>query len=269
MMHDKNAIFGGSIPENYDRYLGPVFFEPFANDLVARLDPKLHRNVLEIACGTGIVTRRLRDRLPAEVRLVATDLNPAMLALAQSRFDQKENVTWLEADAGALGFPDGSFDAVVCQFGVMFFPDKETAMCETHRVLSPGGVFLFNVWDSFEQNPVAQAAHETIASFFDRDPPSFYQTPFGFHDAEVIRGLLRNAGFAEIEISVVRLPCQSRSAAEFAIGLVRGNPVAGAIEERGESVDRVVQAVEKRIGERFGVAPVETTMQALVCRALR
>ena len=268
-MHDKNAIFGGSIPENYDRYLGPAFFEPFADDLVARLDPKLHRNVLEIACGTGIVTRRLRDRLPAEARLVATDLNPAMLSLAQEKFDLKENVAWLEADAGALAFEEGVFDAVVCQFGVMFFPDKEGAMRETYRVLSPGRVFLFNVWDSFEQNPVARTAHETIASFFDRDPPSFYQTPFGFHDADLIRRLLRQAGFAEIETSVVSLPCQSRSAAEFAIGLVRGNPVAGAIEERGENVDRVVQAVEKRIGEQFGVAPVETTMQALVCRALR
>lgn len=268
-MHDQNAIFGGSIPENYDRFLGPSFFEPFANDLVARLDPERHRNVLEIACGTGIVTRRLRDGLSAEARLVATDLNPAMLALAQEKFEPKENVTWLEADAGALAFEDGSFDAVVCQFGVMFFPDKETAMRETRRVLSPGGVFLFNVWDSFEQNPAARIAHETIASFFDRDPPSFYQTPFGFHDADLIRELLRGAGFAEPEISMVRLPCRSRSAAEFAIGLVRGNPVAGAIEERGESVDRVVQAVEKRIGEQFGVAPVETTMQALVCRALR
>lgn len=268
-MHDKNAIFGGSIPENYDRYLGPSFFEPFANDLVARLDPQRHRSVLEIACGTGIVTRRLRDRLLAEARLVATDLNPAMLALAQNKFDSKENVAWGEADAGALAFADNSFDAAVCQFGLMFFPDKEAALRETHRVLGSGGMFLFNVWDSFEQNPAARTAHETIASFFDRDPPSFYQTPFGFHDPDLIRQLLRQAGFDEIEISIVRLPCQSRSAAEFAIGLVRGNPVAAAIEERGGSVDRVVQAVEKRIGEQFGLGPVVTTMQALVCRALR
>lgn len=268
-MHDKNAIFGGAIPENYDRYLGPSFFEPFANDLAARLDPQHHRNILEIACGTGIVTRQLRDHLLPDAWLVATDLNPAMFALAQEKFDPKENVIWHEADAGALPFADGSFDAVVCQFGVMFFPDKEAALRETWRVLRSSGVYLFNVWDSFEQNPVAGTAHETIASFFDRDPPSFYQTPFGFYDPDLIRRLLQQAGFDEIEISTVKLPCQSRSAAEFAIGLVRGNPVAAAIEERGESVDRVVQAVAKRIGEQFGLAPVETTMQALVCRALR
>ena len=268
-MHDKNAIFGGSIPENYDRYLGPSFFEPFAKDLVARLDPKLHRNVLEIACGTGIVTRRLRDRLSGEAQLVATDLNPAMFALAQEKFDPKENVTSQEADAGALPFADASFDAVVCQFGVMFFPDKAAALGETWRVLRSGGVYLFNVWDSFEENPVARTAHETIASFFDRDPPSFYLTPFGFHDADLIRRLLQQAGFEEIEISTVKLPCRSSSAAQFAIGLVRGNPVAGAIEERGVSVDRVVEAVETKLGQCFGVAPVETTMQALVCHAVR
>ncbi|MEY2558354.1 MAG: hypothetical protein QOE34_1779 [Verrucomicrobiota bacterium] len=268
-MRDQNADFGGSIPENYDRYLGPALFEPFASDMAARLDPARHRNVLEIACGTGIVTRRLRDRLSAEARLVATDLNPAMFARAQNKFAPTENVVWREADANALPFADSSFDAVVCQFGVMFFPDKAAAMRETYRVLGADGVFLFNVWDSFEQNPIPRLVHETISAFFDRDPPSFYQVPFGFHDAGLIRQLLQGAGFREIEISGVTLPCRSRSAAEFAIGLVRGNPVAAAIEERGVSVDRVVRAVEQKIGERFGVAPVETTMQALVCRAVR
>lgn len=269
MIRDPNAVFGGSIPENYDRYLGPSFFEPFANDLVARLDPARSRNVLEIACGTGIVTRRLRDRFSAETEIIATDLNPAMLALVHNKFDPKENVIWREADASALPYGDGSFDAVVCQFGVMFFPDKGAAMREVHRVLRSDGVLLFNVWDSLGQNPVARTAHETIASFFDRDPPSFYETPFGFHDAGLIRGLLEESGFQEIEISVIALPCRSRSAAEFAIGLVRGNPVATAIEERGGSVDDVVRAVRNKIGERFGVAPVEATMQAIVCRALR
>lgn len=266
-MSDQNTFFGGSIPENYDRYLGPSFFEPFANDMAARLDSTRHQNVLEIACGTGIVTRRLRNALAPEVRLVATDLNPAMLAFAQKK--QIENVSWLEADANALPFGDGSFDAVVCQFGVMFFPDKEAAWRETHRVLRSGGVFLFNVWDSLEQNPVPRVTHETVASFFDRDPPTFYETPFGFHDASLIERLLQNAGFQDIEIAVVTLPCRSSSAAEFAIGLVRGNPIATAIEERGANVDLIVRAVENRIGERFGVAPLETTMQALVCRAVR
>jgi ubiquinone/menaquinone biosynthesis C-methylase UbiE len=268
-MSDQNALFAGSIPGHYDRYLGPSFFEPFADDMAGRLDPARHRNVLEIACGTGIVTRRLWDRLSPELNLVATDLNPAMLAVAQTKFAQGENVVWREVDATALPFPDALFDAAVCQFGVMFFPDKEAAMRETHRVLNPGGLFLFNVWDSLDQNPVARLAHETVASFFEEDPPTFYQTPFGFYDAAVILRLLQTAGFDEIEISAVQLPCRSQSAAAFALGLVRGNPIATAIEERGGDLERVVQAVAREIAGRFGAAPVETTMQALVCRAVR
>src|SRR5262249_3927808 len=163
--------------ENYDRYLGPVIFEPWAKDLVSRLASKKHERVLEIACGTGIVTRRLRDALPATIEIVATDLNPDMFEFAKPKFKQHEKVLWQQADASALPFAGSSFDAAVCQFGVMFVPDKAAAMRESHRVLRSGGVFLFNVWDSFEANPFGQIAHTTIASFFDHDPPRFYEIP--------------------------------------------------------------------------------------------
>ncbi len=235
MRRDPNVIFEGSIPENYDRYLGPAFFEPFANDAAV---------------------------------LVATDLNPGMLAFAQGKFSASENVEWQEADAGALQFPGSSFDAVVCQLGLMFVPDKESAMRECYRVLNRNGVFLFNVWDSIDRNPIGQIAHQTIASFFECEPPNFYELPFGFYDADLIRGLLQSAGFKAIEASLVTLPCRSTSAADFAIGLVRGNPVATAIEERGVEVTAVVDAVSQKIAERYGTAPVESTMQAFVWRAL-
>ncbi len=268
MKRDPNVIFEGSIPENYDRYLGSALFEPFAQDIAARLKGTQARNVLELACGTGILTRRLLDILTPTVRLVATDLNAGMIAFARAKFSPNEKLEWQEADAGALSFPDGSFDVVVCQFGLMFVPDKEAAMRESYRVLSPGGVFLFNVWDSIERNPFGQIAHETISSFFDRDPPTFYELPFGFHDADVIRQLLQKAGFKAIESSLVTLPCRSPSAAEFAIGLVRGNPVATAIEERGIDVDDVIRAVSLKIAEHYGAAPLESTMQAYVWRAV-
>ncbi len=268
MKLDPNVIFEGSIPGNYDRYLGPAFFEPFAKDIAARLSGERPAKVLEIACGTGILTRLLRDTLAPAVQLVATDLNPGMFAFAQGKFSANQNIKWQQADVVALPFPEGSFDAVVCQFGLMFVPDKQTAMRECYRVLSPRSVFLFNVWDSIERNPIGQIADQTIASFFDRDPPDFYELPFGFYEADRIRALLQRAGFKSIEPSLVTLPCRSSSAADLAIGLVRGNPVATAIEERGVDVEDVIRAVSEKIAERYGAAPVESTMQALVWRAV-
>jgi ubiquinone/menaquinone biosynthesis C-methylase UbiE len=266
---DSNVVFEGSIPESYDRYLGPAFFEPFADDLAARASRDEPTRILEIACGTGIVTRRLRDSLAPAAQIVATDLNPGMFAFAQGKFRGNENIKWQQADAAALPFPDASFDAIVCQFGLMFVPDKSAAMRECYRVLAAGGVFLFNVWDAIERNPIAQIAHETIASFFDVDPPTFYQLPYGFHDEALIRDLLAKAGFKSVESSLIKLPCRSSSATDFATGLVRGNPVFPAIEERGVKVEDVGRAVAQKIAECFGSAPVESTMQAFVWRAVR
>jgi ubiquinone/menaquinone biosynthesis C-methylase UbiE len=267
MEHDPNVLFQGAVPENYDRYLGPVIFEPWAEDLVFRLASTKCRRVLEIACGTGIVTRRLRDALPATTEIVATDLNRDMFEFAKLKFRDHANISWQQADASALPFADCSFDAVVCQFGVMFVPDKAAAMRESYRVLRSGGVFLFNVWDSFEANPFGQIAHTTIASFFDHDPPRFYRIPFGFHDATVIRKLLQDAGFEKIESFTETKRCRSDSAREFATGLVRGNPVAAEATERGVDPEHLIVSVAKRIAERFGDAPVESTMRAIAWEA--
>src|SRR4026209_416058 len=146
MEHDRNVLFQGAVPKNYDRYFRPVIFEPWAEDLVSRLANKKNKRVLEIACGTGIVTRRLRDALPATTEIVATDLNSDMFEFAKPKFRDDEKVIWQQADASALPFPDCWFDAAVGHFGVMSAPDKAAAMRESHRVLRSGGVFLFNVW---------------------------------------------------------------------------------------------------------------------------
>lgn len=268
MNKDSNVVFAGSIPENYDRYLGPAFFEPFADDMARRASLEHPKTILEIACGTGIVTRRLRDSLPAS-RIVATDLNPGMFEFAQRKFRASDKIEWQQADAVALPFPDRSFDLIVCQFGFMFVPDKPAAMRECFRVLNSGGVLLFNTWDKIDNNPAARMTHETIGSFFDNDPPSFYELPFGFHDETLIRDLLATAGFKLIESSLMKLPCRSSSAAEFAIGLVRGNPVSTAIQERGMNMQMIQDTVAQKIGERFGAEPVEATMQAFVWRAVR
>ena len=269
MERDRNVLFQGAIPENYDRYLGPVIFEPFARDMARRLVDRKIESLLEIACGTGIVTRHLRNTVPRSTKITATDLNPDMFEFAKPKLKDGEQLHWQQADASALPFAHESFDAVVCQFGFMFVPDKAAAMRESYRVLRNGGFFLFNVWDSFDANPFAEIAHTTIASFFDRDPPKFYEIPFSLHDSKLVGELLRNAGFERIESFAETKPCRSRSARDFATGLVRGNPVGTEAEERGVDPNNLIDAIEKGISKRFGAAPVESTMRAIVWEAVK
>jgi ubiquinone/menaquinone biosynthesis C-methylase UbiE len=226
--------------------------------------------VLELACGTGIVTRALRERLPRGARLTATDLNEAMLSYAARKFSPEDAVEFRQADACELPFPDESFDAVVCQFGFMFVPDKPKAFREARRVLKSGGTLLFNVWDAIERNDLAHVAHKTIAGFFEKDPPDFYQVPFSMHDSRAVEALVRGAGFKDVEVTRLALPSVSPSAAEAARGLVEGNPVIAAIRERMPSeVGNVVRAVADALADGFGDNPVKARMAAFVFKATR
>jgi ubiquinone/menaquinone biosynthesis C-methylase UbiE len=263
---DSNAAFVGEIPGNYDRYLGPIFFHGYADDLAARLTATPGMRVLETACGTGIVTRRLLDRIRGHGSLVATDLNEAMIAHGRSTLPAKTALLeWRQADATKLPFPDGSFDAVVCQFGLMFFPDKAAGVREAFRMLKPGGRYLFNVWDAIVHNPVARIAHETAASFFPSDPPNFYKVPFSLHDPEPVRALLAQAGFEEIEWTRLHKTGTSPSAADAARGLIEGNPILGAIiERRPEALGDIKQAVAAAIAAELGDRPVTFPLRALV-----
>lgn len=184
-MNDRAADFIGSIPVFYDDGLGPIFFADFADDIAQRVVALTSTRVLEIAAGTGIVTRRLRDLLPREAHLTATDLNSPMLDVPRGKFRPDEKVEFQPADATALPFPDASFDAAVCQFGVIFFPDKNKGHREAHRVLVSGGRYLFSVWDSHRYNPIGRLITEILAGFFPHDPPQFYQVPFSY--IELIR----------------------------------------------------------------------------------
>ena len=268
MTQSSPSRFVGSIPQLYDRHLGPVIFEPYAANLVARVPQRPGLRVLEVACGTGIVTRHLLERLPADGRLVATDLNDPMLAHARTRLPADPRLELRQADAQQLPFDDGSFDVIACQFGVMFFPDKPLAMREARRVLSPGGKLLFNVWDSFESNVFGRIAHETIAAFYPADPPQFYFTPFGWHDRATIRETVQGAGFRDVHIDAVELQAVSESASHFAIGLVKGNPVANVIAERGTfPADAIVDAVAKRLATEWGDSPCRGLTRAIVVTA--
>jgi ubiquinone/menaquinone biosynthesis C-methylase UbiE len=182
---DTDKAFAGSIPKLYDTYLVPLIFEPYAADLASRLSSRSLSSLLEIAAGTGVVTRALASVLPASVAIVATDLNQAMLDQA-SATGTTRTVEWRRADALHLPFPDGTFDAVVCQFGVMFFPEKSEAFAEARRVLTPGGVLIFNVWDRIEENEFADTVTAALESVFPEDPPRFMaRTPHGYHDRRI------------------------------------------------------------------------------------
>jgi ubiquinone/menaquinone biosynthesis C-methylase UbiE len=268
-MKDEHTQFSGFIPAAYDRYLGPLLFQPYAEDLAARLQPEEYSSVLELACGTGILTRALRTKLPSTVKLIATDLNEPMFRNAAAKFAESEAVQWLQADACSLPFGDGMFDAVVCQFGIMFVPDKALCAREARRVLKPGGLFLFNVWDAMEHNQLGQVTHQTITSYFEKDPPAFYEVPFGYHDRDEIKRVLEEAGFREVHTEVVAKVSGRSRAEDAAIGLVQGNPVAVAITERDPSLLQVItHAVAGAIKNRFGESNIRVPMRAIVAQAI-
>ncbi|WP_445505069.1 class I SAM-dependent methyltransferase [Microvirga sp. G4-2] len=269
-MSATDAAFAGSIPAVYEQYLGSLVFEPFAEDLATRLKGVTSGRVLEAAAGTGIVTRAMVKALPPEVEIIATDLNQAMLDLARTKL-QAPNVTWRQADAQSLPFEDSSFDAVVCQFGVMFFPDKPAAYREALRVLKPGGRFLFNAWDSLDANLVSKVVSDQAVEMFPEDPPRFIErTPFGYFDAGRIEGELQLAGFEDVTIEPVDKVSHAPSARHAAIGLTQGTPLRGEIEARAPGrLDEVTDKATQALVERFGDGRVENRMRALVVTARR
>jgi ubiquinone/menaquinone biosynthesis C-methylase UbiE len=263
-MSGQATSFIGTIPDQYDRGLGPIVFVDFAADLARRVAASRAMRVLETAAGTGIVTRQLRDLLPTGARLTATDLNSPMLEVARTKFQPGEQVDFQPADATALPFPDAAFDAVVCQFGVMFFPDKEKSYREVNRVLVPRGHYFFNVWDSHHRNPFGRLAHEIISGFFRADPPQFYQVPFGYHLIDPVKESLMDAGFTDIEVAVLSVERKIPDVASFARGLVYGNPVIDQIRTRGGvEPDRIVEALADALRREFGADPARMPMQAI------
>lgn len=242
----------------------PLIFEPYATDLASRLASRPVTRVLEIAAGTGVVTRALAAALPDKASIVATDLNQAMLDQA-SAVGTKRAVEWRQADAMQLPFPDGTFDAVVCQFGVMFFADKSKAFSQARRVLRPGGVFIFNVWDRIEENEFADTVTTALASAFPKDPPRFMaRTPHGYHDRRTVEQDLASGGFtAPPRIDTVAARSRATSARIPAIAYCQGTPLRNEIETRdasrlGEATDIAAEA----IGKRFGPGAVDGKIQA-------
>ena len=261
---DKN--FTDAIPRLYEAYLVPLIFEPYAVDLANRAASRPLARMLEIAAGTGVVTRHLAAALPKSVSIVATDLNQPMLDRA-AEVGTKRPVEWRQANAMQLPFEDSVFDAVACQFGVMFFPDKPKAFSEMRRVLRPGGVLIFNVWDRIEENEFAHVVSTALASLFPEDPPRFMtRTPHGYHDLATIAQDLKAGGFSSPpQMSTIAARSQAASPRIPAIAYCQGTPLRSEIEARGKS--RLYEATDIAAGaiaRRFGPGPVDGKIQAHV-----
>lgn len=270
-----DARFVDSVPELYDRHLGPFIFSPLAADLADRvIDPCGNPpRILELAAGTGRLTERLLARLPSAGFVVATDLNEPMLEIGRRRVGAPDGGVSLEwrapVDAQALPFGDGEFCAVVCQLGIMFFPDKPKAAREAFRVLRPGGQWLLNVMAPLDDSPLGRIVNRVVAEHFPLDPPTFFRVPFSFGDPLALMALADDAGFEDVDVSVVDRTAEAPSAEDAAYGFVFGNPGAMAVRERGGDPQVVARDVAQALAAEYGDHPLRVPIRALVLSACK
>ncbi len=269
-MQEADKLFAGSIPENYDRYMAPLIFEPFAADLAQRAASISPSAVLETAAGTGVVTRALAPKLSPGASYVVTDLNQPMLDYAASRQAPDGRIGWLQADALALPFEDTAFDLVCCQFGAMFFPDRVSGYREAKRVLKPGGHFLFSVWDRIEENEFADDVTNALAEIFPDDPPRFLaRTPHGYHDIALIRRELEDAGFSHVAIETRAEQSRAFSPRLPAVAYCQGTVLRNEIEARSAgSLEAATEHVASVIAAKHGSGEVVAKIQAHVIVAV-
>lgn len=269
-MLETDKVFAGSIPENYDRYMVPLIFERFAADLAQRAAALSPGAVLEIAAGTGVVTRALAPKLSPGASYMVTDLNQPMLDYATSRQAPDSRIRWRQADALALPFEDAAFDLVCCQFGAMFFPDRVAAYREAKRVLKPDGHFLFNVWDRIEENVFADDVTNALAAIFPHDPPRFLaRTPHGYHDKAVIRGDLAGAGFSRVEIETKAEQSRASSPRIPAIAYCQGTVLRNEIEARDAGkLQAATDYAASMIADKHGRGEVAAKIQAHIVLAM-
>lgn len=265
-MTESDKVFAGSIPELYDTYLVPLIFEAYANDLADRVAAFEPKTVLETAAGSGVVTRALTPRLGSDAHYTVTDLNQPMLDHAANIQAADARITWRQADALKLPFDDGAFDAVCCQFGVMFFPDRVAGMAEARRVLRPGGVFVFNVWDRIEENEFADVVTAAAGEVFPDNPPLFLaRTPHGYHDVDLVRREVMQAGFQAADIETVAETSSAPSPRDPAIAYCQGTPLRNEIEARDPNrLEEVTDRAASAIAARFGDGPVAGKIQGHV-----
>ncbi len=250
-----------AIPSKYENYLGPYLYEPYAIYTTARIKGA-PENVLEMAAGTGRVTKHIAEKIGSDAKLIATDINPNMLAIAKEQVNAS-NVEFLVADSQELPFEDDSFDCVICQFGFMFLPDKQKGFNEAWRVLKPGGQFLFVTWDKAENNITLNISQQTVIHHLKDAPPPYYARPYSMHDPVELRNYVTVAGFLNPSIERVTLYGECPTALHAATGFVEGNSIV--LELLKESIDLLhtvkTQIVEK-INSQVSIDPVTSELNA-------
>lgn len=265
-MERNQMLFDGSISKSYDHYLGPFLFEPYAADLASRVAFTGGSNILELACGTGVVTQRLVSHLSGSDELTATDINPDMLGVAQEKISSP-HVCWDTVDMGAIPYEHELFDTVVCQFGLMFAMDKDNAVFEMHRVLKNGGKLLFNVWASVADNPVLRIFDTVTTEFFPNVPLRSDVGPFSMSDENFGLSLLQRAGFTHCKAESVRVTGVCDTAAGAAAGFTIGSPLYNFIKKDPAVVERFRAALEDAFASELGAGPVRSALRALVFTA--
>jgi SAM-dependent methyltransferase len=268
-MPESDKVFAGSVPENYDRHMVPLIFQSYAEDMARRVAARSPKAVLETAAGSGAVTRAVAALLAPDASYAVTDLNQPMLDHARLRQGADARVSWRQADAQSLPFPDGSFDVVCCQFGAMFFPDRVKAYREARRVLRPQGVFIFSVWDRIEENVIAADVTDALAEFFPDDPPRFLaRTPHGYHDIALIRRDVLDAGFSGVTIQTRSDQNRAISAQLAAISYCQGTPLRNEIEaRRPDALEAATAHAAREIATRRGEGEISAKIQAHVIEA--
>jgi ubiquinone/menaquinone biosynthesis C-methylase UbiE len=257
--------FTGNDAANYEQYLGPLIFEPSAIEFLSHLVTIPARDILETSCGTGRLTSHLRQYFPLADRLTATDISVDMLTLAEERLNDA-SIEFNIADAQQLPFQDQSFDLVVNQYGLMFFPDKRKGFDEAYRVLKPGGYFAFATWDRTENIPLFKLViDDTVIPFFQGEDTSRFYTPFSLHSPEQLLDFLQEAGFRHNKVMLVEFNGHTDLVMNVVNGLFLKHPLGREVKEKyPEAYDRIATELEQRLREHFGKEPFEFELKAFI-----
>ncbi len=269
-MKDKPIVFDSSVAQNYDDLLGAFMFEPFALDLLEKSNIAGVENVLELACGTGRVTNHLAEFLPSKASLTATDINPGMISVAQKRITSP-NIKWETADISNLPYDDNSFDLIVCQFGIMFVPEKVNALKEIYRVLQPGGKLIFNTWGPISNNKAWQLSNLVVNSFLGKEPTTIFEEgPFCMSDEKIVLDQLEQAGFRDKKAISVTKNSEIQSAEIAAKGFIIGLPTLNLINARiPHLLFDIIEKLEEKLSIELGESPLKTTFQAWSFEAIK